>query len=95
MPAQVPVPLRKERNARLRQALAESARRYQQSFLGQTLPVLWEHAVPIDESTWEVSGLSGNYLRITAESSENLWNHITSVRLKEITGDGLQGNLMI
>jgi threonylcarbamoyladenosine tRNA methylthiotransferase MtaB len=95
MPAQVPVPLRKERNARMRQVLAVSARRYQRSFLGQTLPVLWEQSSPNGERDWEVSGLTGNYLRITAQSSENLWNRISFVRLEEIIEDGLQGNLMV
>jgi threonylcarbamoyladenosine tRNA methylthiotransferase MtaB len=95
MPAQVPVPLRKERNARLRRVLAESARCYQQSFLGQTMPVLWEQAVPTGERAWEVNGLTGNYLRVTTQSSENLWNCITSVRLDESLENGLQGQLTV
>jgi threonylcarbamoyladenosine tRNA methylthiotransferase MtaB len=91
MPAQVPAPLRKERNARLRQVIARSADRYRQSFLGQALPVLWEEANPAVDSTWEMSGLTGNYLRITTRSPENLWNRITPVRLTQTTQNGLVG----
>lgn len=94
MPSQVPVQLRKERNARLRQAFAASARRYQESFIDQTLPVLWEEAHPADEAGWEMSGLTVNYLRVTARSSENLWNQITPVHLEQLRGDGLQGKLV-
>jgi threonylcarbamoyladenosine tRNA methylthiotransferase MtaB len=95
MSAQVPVQQRKERNARLRQVFAHSAHGYQQAFVGKTLPVLWEEAVPIGENEWEMSGLSANYLRIFARSRENLWNHITPVHLEEIVENGLLGRLTL
>ena len=95
MPAQVPVQLRNERNARLRQVFAQSARRYQQSFVGQTRTVLWEEAIPTAESGWEMSGLTDNYLRLNAHSSENLWNRLTPVYLEEFTENGLRGRLSV
>ncbi len=94
MPAQVPVPLRRERNALLRQVFAKSSLSYRQFFVGQTLPVLWEQSEPSEQAAWEVSGLTGNYLRVTGRSIDNLWNRITPVRLAQITEDGLQGELM-
>lgn len=93
MPDQVPAQLGKERSARLRQVFERSASKYQQSCLGQTRPVLWEHAVRSGETTWQMSGLTNNYLRVTTLSSENLWNHITPFHLEEITAKGLIGHI--
>jgi threonylcarbamoyladenosine tRNA methylthiotransferase MtaB len=90
---QVPAQLAKERSARVRLVLARSARQYQQSCLGQTRPVLWEHTVQSGETTWQISGLTNNYLRVTALSSENLWNQITPFHLEEITAVGLSGHV--
>ena len=41
-PDQVPMAVRKERNADLRQVLAELAERYRRQFVGQVTQVLWE-----------------------------------------------------
>jgi threonylcarbamoyladenosine tRNA methylthiotransferase MtaB len=95
MPAQVPVQLRKERNAQLRQVFAQSAQRYQRSFLGKTLTVLWEEAIPAGENAWQMSGLTGNYLRLSAHSSENLWNQLTPVYIDEFVDNGLRGRLSV
>jgi threonylcarbamoyladenosine tRNA methylthiotransferase MtaB len=93
MPDQVSAQLGKERSACLRQLFARLARLYQQSCLGQTRPVLWEHAVRSGENAWQMSGLTNNYLRVTTSSSENLWNQITPFHLEEINAAGLTGHL--
>jgi threonylcarbamoyladenosine tRNA methylthiotransferase MtaB len=93
MPDQVPAQLGKDRSAHLRQVFARSARQYQQSCLGQTRPVLWEHVVQSGETAWQMSGLTNNYLRVVTLSSQNLWNHITPFHLEEITARGLIGHL--
>jgi threonylcarbamoyladenosine tRNA methylthiotransferase MtaB len=89
----VPHPVRKARNARLRQALAEAERTYQQRFIGQTLTVLWESAVGLGAQGWELSGLTDNYLRVTAPAGRDLLNHLTPVRLIRLGEDGLIGEL--
>ena len=89
LPDQVPHALRKERNARLRLVFAEAAHAYRSAFIGQVMPVLWESAAGSDAQGWQLSGLTGNYLRVKAQSSQNLWNQITPVRLTELTADGL------
>lgn len=91
MPRQVPHPLRKERNAQIRAVLAESARAYQERFLGQTLPVLWETATALGPHTWRMSGLTDNYLRVNAKAPRHLWNRITPVHLTGPDGNGLSG----
>jgi threonylcarbamoyladenosine tRNA methylthiotransferase MtaB len=95
LPDQVPHALRKERNASMRAVFAEAARTYRSSFIGQVLPVLWESAVASDEHGWDLSGLTGNYLRVNARCSHSLWNQITPVKLSALTSDGLFGQLQI
>jgi threonylcarbamoyladenosine tRNA methylthiotransferase MtaB len=95
MPDQVPHPLRKQRNACLRAVFAEAAHAYQSAFLGQVLPVLWESATGLGAAGWEMSGLTGNYLRVNAQSSRSLWNQITPVRLSALTCDGFFGQVQI
>jgi threonylcarbamoyladenosine tRNA methylthiotransferase MtaB len=99
MPAQVPNAVRKERNARMRAALEESATHYRQAFIGQELPVLWESApVPGDpvpeDANWYMHGLTDNYLRVYTRSTHQLWNHITPVLLTGLAGDGLYGTAL-
>jgi threonylcarbamoyladenosine tRNA methylthiotransferase MtaB len=93
-PDQVPHPVRKERGAFLRALLSESGRWYQGSFLGKTLPVLWESLDSLDSQTWGMSGLTDNYLRVSARAPGPLWNQITPVRLTTLSGGILQGYLV-
>ena len=72
--------LRKERNAQMRHTLAESALNYQTRFLGSVLPVLWESTAALDPQGWRMSGLTDNYLRVTAHGGQHLWNRIAPVR---------------
>jgi threonylcarbamoyladenosine tRNA methylthiotransferase MtaB len=95
MPNQVPYPMRKARNNRLRSVLEQSSRRYQQRFVGQTLPVLWEGATNISQGNWQLSGLTDNYLRVHSRDARQLWNQITPVRITQSNGDGLKGDLSI
>ena len=81
MADQVDFPIRKERNAELRQLLSDSALTYQNSFLDQTLPVLWESVTKMDSNAWHLHGLTDNYLRVQAQADQNLWNQITPVRI--------------
>jgi threonylcarbamoyladenosine tRNA methylthiotransferase MtaB len=92
-PDQVPHILRKERNARMRAVFAEDSQRYQSAFIGQVLPVLWESASGPGAQGWEMSGLTGNYLRVHAQAPRSLWNEITPVRLSSATADGLSGQI--
>jgi threonylcarbamoyladenosine tRNA methylthiotransferase MtaB len=95
LPQQVPNSLRKERNARLRSILHESAKRYQSRFIGRVMPVLWESASAYDAQGWEMSGLTGNYLRVRASTPRHMWNQITPVILSEAYSDGLIGKIQL
>jgi threonylcarbamoyladenosine tRNA methylthiotransferase MtaB len=94
MAQQVPVEVRKRRNAELRAALAESGERYRSGFLGQTVEVLWETTDAYGPDGWRLNGLSGNYLRVTALSPERLWNRLSRVRILRTAADGLTGEIV-
>jgi threonylcarbamoyladenosine tRNA methylthiotransferase MtaB len=95
LPNQVPFPIRKERNARLRSLLADSARNYQHYFLNKTLPVLWESVTAMDSESWHLRGLTDNYLRVNVQAQRHLWNQITPVHLTGFGDNGLQGKITI
>jgi threonylcarbamoyladenosine tRNA methylthiotransferase MtaB len=94
MPEQVAPQERKDRSARMRQALAESEQQYQGAFLGREMDVLWESAAALGPDGWQMSGLTGNYLRVSAHAPRQCWNRITPVRLVEMLPSGLQGQLV-
>jgi threonylcarbamoyladenosine tRNA methylthiotransferase MtaB len=93
-PQQVPSGLRKERNAILRQALAESAERYRRSYVGQVVAVLWEASGGLGPQGWNMEGLTDNYLRVSAISPDKLWNQFSQVRLDALNEAGLAGTIL-
>jgi threonylcarbamoyladenosine tRNA methylthiotransferase MtaB len=94
MPAQVPMDVRKRRNAELRAVLAESSQRYRLRFLGAELAVLWESTDSYGPEGWRLHGLTDNYLRVTALSAERLWNQLSRVKLKELDGEAIVGEIL-
>jgi len=95
MKGQIPLPLRKERNRILHQALLESARSYRRQFIGRKLSVLWEATCGVNEQGWQMEGLTENYLRVTAWAPTPRWNQIDEVEVLELSRDGLMGNMML
>jgi threonylcarbamoyladenosine tRNA methylthiotransferase MtaB len=93
MPNQVPPGIRKTRNAQMRAIFEAASEAYRRQFLGQRLAVLWESARSLGPQGWTVSGLTDNYLRVTAQTPRRLWNQITPVRLIEMGQAGLVGRI--
>ena len=85
----------KERSLAMREILAESAAAYQQKFIGETLPVLWEAASTLTDAGWQIEGLTDNYLRVTSIASEPRWNRIDKVFIKEANMGGLKGEIQV
>ncbi len=94
MSGQVPHPLRKERNTHLRAVFKEASLSYQAGFTDQVLPVLWESVTQFNTQEFEMSGLTGNYIRVTARASRNLWNQITPVRLTRLVDGHIEGEII-
>lgn len=93
MSGQVRPEIRKERNAILREVFDFATRTYRHKFIGRCLPVLWESSSSLGANGWQMEGLSGNYLRVTAISPQPRWNCIDQVKLTELTDNGLIGIL--
>ena len=93
LPDQVPHPIRKERNAILRQILEESATEYHSRFIDQTVTVLWESATAMGPDGWQLSGLTDNYIRVHAKAPNYMWNQITRVHITRHNKQGLEGNV--
>ena len=94
-PNQVSPEVRKERSARMRSLVGESALAYREKFLGQSMLVLWEATDAMGPEGWQVSGLTGNYLRVQALASKPLWNQLCLVRLTGLSDHGLQGEISL
>jgi hypothetical protein len=56
--------------------------------------VLWESAIGLGPDGWRLSGLTDNYLRLTAHSPQRLWNQVTPVRLVGLDQGGLYGRIL-
>lgn len=95
MSGQVLMAERKRRNASLRAVLAEASDRYRKKFLDAELTVLWESTDSYGPQGWRLHGLTDNYLRVTALSSERLWNQLSRVRMDGLTADGLTGQILV
>ena len=94
MPDGVSKAVKKERSAMMRALLAESEQRFGEQFINKVLPVLWESASQAEDGIWQLSGLSDNYLRVRATAGENLWNHISQIRITQVNRRGLVGEIV-
>ena len=58
------------------------------------MSVLWESVTQMDGQGWQMEGLTGNYLRVSALTSSPRWNQIDWVRLDDITKNGVMGEIV-
>ncbi len=88
MPKQVGTKIKKQRSQKMLALAEESARNFRQRFLGKTMPVLWERQT---DGIW--SGHTDNYITVYTRSNEDLANELLLVKLVEIKGDGVWGEV--
>jgi len=55
---------------------------YQSRFVGRSVDVLWERAFRIDDQEFQLSGLTGNYMRVIAIHGAPLTNQISRVKIQ-------------
>ncbi len=91
-PDQVPHDIRRQRSRTLRELFSKQAEIFREQFLGQKLDVLWERSVKMGNG-WSSSGLSDNYIRVSATMPGYCWNNIDPVWIREMTTVGLSGAL--
>jgi threonylcarbamoyladenosine tRNA methylthiotransferase MtaB len=80
----VPLSVRRMRARTVRELVESCSHRFKRAAIGKELIVLWEAGKAIGRDTWEMRGLSDNYLRVNAFTSRNLWNQLTSVRILDL-----------
>jgi threonylcarbamoyladenosine tRNA methylthiotransferase MtaB len=90
MPDQVSARVKRERCQQMLALAEASARNFRRQFLGRVMPVLWEQRD--GKGVW--SGLTDNYIRVYAKSAEDLTNRLLPVKLVEIRGDGVWGEII-
>ena len=90
MPDQVEPQVRHRRARDMRTIAQRSSEAFRQQLVGLTLPVLWEGR-PV-HGRW--SGLTDNYVRVFAESSENLANTLRPAHLSALDPGGLRGKVL-
>ncbi len=90
----LPGDVKKSRSAGLRALFGELGETYRQQFIGQTLPVLWESTSELDEWGWQMEGLTGNYIRVSARAPSPRWNVVDRARISALTPDGLRGEIV-
>ena len=93
MTIQVDERLKKERSLRMLALAKESARSFQEQFLGRTVAVLWETEVSRGAGLY--SGLSDNYIRVFTQSRQQLSNCILPAKLVKPYGEGLWGEIVL
>jgi threonylcarbamoyladenosine tRNA methylthiotransferase MtaB len=108
MPDPVPSEERKERARRMIALGQELAADFAGRFVGREMRVLWESGERLEQSElahhrtecagaledpWLWTGYSENYLRVQARGPAGLRNRIMPVRVSELRGDALLGDL--
>lgn len=89
LPDQVGDKVKKQRSQKMLALARESAQNFSQQFLGKTVPVLWEKQ---SDGIW--SGHTDNYIKVYTTSDENLTNKLLPVKLVEVRGGGVWGEVV-
>ena len=91
MPDQISNQEKQERVHRLEEVDREGNLAYRKEQIGQESTVLWERRNK-NNGLWE--GLTPGYVRVYADSPENMKGKISAVRLENLFEDGLKGGII-
>ncbi len=96
MTGQIPGPIAQVRSRRMHTLAADLENRFNSKLVGRTADVLWETAEDHGQ-TLRWSGLTPNYVRVTATTSldEDLLNVVTPTEIIEVVPGGLVGEIRI
>jgi threonylcarbamoyladenosine tRNA methylthiotransferase MtaB len=95
MPGQLP---KQERKARTRRMIAlgeELSLGYHKAYEGEEREVLWEATVGGDDGGLRWIGYTDNYMRVTANGPDDLFNRVTLTRLVEAHTTSLRGTVLV
>lgn len=91
-PNQVKGEIKEERSKKLIALAEKMEREYYKQFIGTTKKILFEQEVPSRNGYYE--GLTDNYIRVFAKSSEDIKGQIKSILLEKIWKDHVEGKLI-
>jgi threonylcarbamoyladenosine tRNA methylthiotransferase MtaB len=94
LPGKVPQSLSKQRSARMREVIQQSSTTYQASHIGKHLRVLWEKSTSFGITTWELSGLTDNNLRVYASAHIPCHNQLMEVCITGLHSGGLVAEIL-
>ena len=92
LPDKVPQPLIDARARQVRKLGEQKKAAFARSFLGHTLPVLFEHAR--DKTSGMLKGYSRNYLRVLAPGDDEYMNRELPVTVTRTNGETLWGEIV-
>lgn len=93
MKDQVDDRIKNERSKKLISLSSELERNFIEKFIGKDMKVLFERKVDSDKNIYE--GYTPNYLKVYAESCDDIEDKIVSCRLSENKGDSIGGYINI
>jgi threonylcarbamoyladenosine tRNA methylthiotransferase MtaB len=86
---QVDPRIKAERSKKLRLLSLHKRKMFYESFVGKTIPVLFESVYP----DGKISGLTGEYVRVDVNEKRNLSNKIINVRVEEALAEKCIGKI--
>jgi threonylcarbamoyladenosine tRNA methylthiotransferase MtaB len=89
-PGSVEPRIRFERNEMLRNLSHKKRNLFHRSFIGKTMPVLFEHV----QSDGTISGLTTNYIRVETAGDMTMENTMGSVRISTAEGERCSGEII-
>ncbi len=94
MPNQVSPEERRRRAGEVTAAASIGFQEFRGHLEGTVRAVLWETAQPVGDGTMLWSGLTDNYVRVSAESGTVLANRITLAQLRNLTGKTMRAQVL-
>ena len=94
MPGQLTNKVKKERTRRMIELGQKLSLTFHKDNEGKSRPVLWETNVGADKNGLLWNGYSDNYIRVTATGPVNMFNSVTSARLRLARADGMTGDII-
>lgn len=90
--AQIPPPVKEQRSKLITAIAAESEEGFKKKFLNQKMQVLFEQKAWEEGNFYE--GLTDNYIRVIAESTEDIKGKLLPVELKELKDNYVEGKIV-
>ncbi len=89
---QVAPEMKEERSEKMLSLSDSLEEQYLQQFVGRELEVLYEQE--LNEKKGFIEGLTKNYIRVAIEGSDDIKGKIINTKLKKITGNLFEGNIL-